>query len=80
MTMPGNLFALLLLLFAFTACDDEDDTPTPQPTKTATFTVTIENVSGNSGADENGTVREVDDAFTYPPVADAIRVTISTEN
>jgi len=35
---------------------------------------------GNSGAAENGTVREVDDAFTYPAVADAIRVTISTEN
>ena len=35
---------------------------------------------GNSGVAENGTGREVDDAFTYPAVADAIRVTISTEN
>lgn len=31
---------------------------------------------GNSGADENGTVRLVNDGFSYPTVADAIRVTI----
>jgi hypothetical protein len=29
------------------------------------------------GADENGTVREVNDGFTYPAKSDVIRVTVS---
>jgi hypothetical protein len=31
----------------------------------------------NTGANENGTVRRVDDGFTYPRVSDVIRVTIT---
>ena len=32
----------------------------------------------NTGADEGGTVRLVDDGFTYPAVADIVRITISS--
>jgi len=33
----------------------------------------------NSGLDENGVVQVVNDSFTYPPVADAIKVTIELQ-
>ncbi|MBR9922250.1 MAG: hypothetical protein GYB31_15540 [Bacteroidetes bacterium] len=33
----------------------------------------------DSGTDENGNVRKVDDGFTYPTVSEAIKVTIVTE-
>jgi hypothetical protein len=35
-------------------------------------------VSPNTGADENGTVRQVNDGFTYPRVDQVIRVTITS--
>ena len=35
---------------------------------------------GNSGATEGGVVQEVNDGFTYPSVANSIRVTIQTMN
>ncbi|MCB0560644.1 MAG: spondin domain-containing protein [Lewinellaceae bacterium] len=35
---------------------------------------------GDSGPDENGIVQPVNDAFTYPAVSDAIRVTIEAKN
>ena len=34
--------------------------------------------AANTGADEGGTVRLVDDGFTYPAVADIVRITISS--
>ncbi|MXY84439.1 MAG: hypothetical protein F4Y91_20885 [Gemmatimonadetes bacterium] len=34
--------------------------------------------AANTGADEGGTVRLVDDGFTYPAIADIVRITISS--